>query len=193
MTPIERVSVRSKALATLGLQGNPTKSEVRNVFRRLAFEKHPDKCKGADDEFARISEAYQMLFESAEDDTPKPPSASVSRPSVRPVEAVFDEQTIALCRALFEGTHEEASHHVATRLYRKGRMLTYFVPTSVLEGQNKVALPTGDLIDSRRVQTRLVDVHSADLAGNIFDVPAKICAEVFPGARSVQIRFGDAN
>lgn len=191
MTPIERVSARSKALATLGLRGNPTKSEVRKMFRKLAFEKHPDQGNSTDEEFARISDAYHLLSELAADDTPATPTTSVSRPSVQPIETEFDEHTLDMCQDLLLQMESFATRHVATRLYRKGRMLTYYVPTPAGSGLNQIALPTGELIDSRRVKVTSFDVWSGDICGNLYDVPAQQCAKFFPGARSVQIRFGD--
>jgi hypothetical protein len=69
-------------------------------------------------------------------------------------------------------------------------MLTYFVPSGPAKGLNRVAMPAGDLVDSRHIRPQVVDVWSGDLSGNIFQVPAQLCARLFPGARSVQIRFG---
>lgn len=191
MSPIERVAARSQALAILGMAGSPTKSEVRKAFRLLAFERHPDHGKGTPDEFARISDAYHLLSEIAADDpAPEPRAASVSRPSVRATETEFDCRTLDACRALFGETGKEGAQHVATRLYRKGRMLTYFVPSEPAKGLNHVALVTGELVDTRRADPKVVQVWSGDLSGNTYDVPAQLCAQVFPGARSVQIRFG---
>ena len=193
MTPIERISARSKALATLGMAGNPTRSQLRKAFRRLAFERHPDHGKGSAEEFARISEAYNFLFATAEDDS-RPvsrPANRVSRPTVRVSETEFDESALAACRAVLDTAGAAGASHVATRLHRKGRMLTYFVPTAAAEGLNLVALPTGDLVDTRVVRPRQVDVWSGDLCGGSYDVPAQICARDFPGARSVRISFGD--
>lgn len=191
MTPIERVSARGKALAILGLEGSPTKSEVRKMFRKLAFEKHPDQGNSTDEEFARISDAYHLLSELAADDAPASPKTSVSRPAVQPIETEFDAHTLGMCQGLLHEMETFATRHVSTRLYRKGRMLTYFVPTPAGCGLNQIALPTGDLVDARRIQAMSFDVWSGDICGNVFDVPAQQCARFFPGARSVQIRFGD--
>lgn len=192
MTPIERVSARNKALQILGMAGNPTKSELRRTFRKLAFEKHPDHGKGSPEEFSRISDAYHLLAESAEDDLAPAPKAStvVSRPAVRATETQFDEDTLSHCEAVLGESEATEKRHIATRLYRKGRMLTYFVPTAPARGLNRVAMPTGDLVDTRSIRPQIVDVWSGDLAGNVFDVPAQLCARMFPGARNVQIRFG---
>lgn len=192
MTPIERISARSKALSLLGMTGTPSKSEIRKAFRKLAFEKHPDHGKGSPEEFARISDAYNLLSAGAEDaSAPRPRSPSaVSRPELRATETTFDADTVDLCDAHLSEADGNGLDHVATRLYRKGRVLTYYVPTPPAKGQNRVALPTGDLEDTRRIRPRIVDVRHADLVGNAYDVPRHIAAKTFPGARAVQIRFG---
>jgi hypothetical protein len=192
MTPIERISSRSKALSLLGITGNPTKTEIRQAFRKLAFEKHPDHGKGSPEEFARISDAYALLSAHAVDAL-KPvtrPSSPIPRPALRATETRFDADTVDLCDDLLGETGGDGLAHVATRLYRKGRILTYFVPTPPGNDLNRVALPTGDLEDKRRIQPRIVDIWHGDLSGNVYDVPPQIAAQTFPGARAVQIRFG---
>lgn len=191
MTPIERVSARSQALRDLGIAGNPSKSQLRSAYRKLAFEKHPDQGSECDEDFSRISAAYHLLVAAAVDDRKPEPvrSANVSRPSVPATESVFADDVLASCRALFGEVENDASRHVATRLYRKGRSLTYFVPTAPVIGINQIALPTGDLVDTRNVLPAIVEVDFRRIAAGAFDVPAHVCANVFPGARSVQIRF----
>lgn len=193
MTPIERVSARSKALTILGLVGTPTRSEVRKMFRKLAFERHPDHGKGTPEEFARISDAYHLLFGLAEDDSiPAPANAPrMSRPSVQATETEFGEAVLVACEAVLGQADATCVRHVATQLRRRGRMLTYFVPSNAGKGLNRVAVPTGDLVDTRRIHPQVVDVWSGDLSGNVFQVPAQLCERLFPGARSVQICFGN--
>ena len=194
MTPIERISRRSKALEVLGLDGNPTKTEVRRVFRKLAFERHPDHGNGSPEEFAQISDAYRFLSETAVDDVqpkqPRTPKPTMSRPAVQAIETEFSEATLDQCEAMLGTPDETCTRHITTRLYRKGRMLTYFVPSAPAKGLNRIAIPTGELIDSRRMDVQVIDIWSGDIAGQTYDVPAQTCARVFPGARSVQIRFG---
>jgi molecular chaperone DnaJ len=47
----------------LGLQKNATKDEVKNAYRKLALQYHPDRNKadGAEEKFKEISEAYAVL------------------------------------------------------------------------------------------------------------------------------------
>ena len=140
------------------------------------------------DEFARVSDAYQLLFETAEDE-PAPAataSARVSRPSVRATETEFSEEILNMCQEMAE----DDGAQIATRLYRKGRMLTYFVPREPNDGLTKVVLPTGDLVDSRTMTPQVVDVWSGEISMNQYEVSPQLCAQLFPGARSVQIRFG---
>lgn len=191
MTPIERISARSRALEVLGMSGHPSRSELRSAFRRLAFEKHPDQGNGGDADFARISDAYHLLSDSAQDDvTPvRSRSARVSRPSVQGSDSEFSDSVVQACSALFSANDGPPACHVATRLYRKGRTLTYFVPTRPCVGANRVALPTGDLVDTRSIRPALVDVPASEIAVGVYDVPSSVRTRVFPGAHNVQIRF----
>lgn len=192
MTPIERISRRSKALEVLGLDRNATRSDVRREFRKLAFERHPDHGNGSPEEFARISDAYRYLSETIpEDAAPAPANTppTMSRPSVQAIETEFSEATLDACEAMLGAPDATCTRHITTRLYRKGRVLTYFVPTAPAKGLNRIALPTGDLVDTRRTEIRVMDIWSGDIGGSIYDVPAQTCARDFPGARAVQIRF----
>lgn len=65
--------LRSEALATLGLLGNPTAAEVRTAYRRLALVHHPDRFASLDEAavsaatetFVRIKAAYEVLQANA--------------------------------------------------------------------------------------------------------------------------------
>lgn len=194
MTPIERLSVRNKALSLLGVSGQPTKSELRKAYRKLAFEKHPDHGRASADEFAQISEAYSLLVDEATDDTMcrvDPYTARrVSRPSVRSIKTEFDDRTMDACETAFDGIDTVGQRHLANALHRKGRILVYSVNSMPKVGVNHVALPTGDLVDTRHIKPVIVDVWSGDVKGMTYNVPAQTCAKLFPGARAVQIRFG---
>ena len=47
----------------LGVPKNASKDEIKNVYRKLALQYHPDrnKSKGAEERFKEISEAYAVL------------------------------------------------------------------------------------------------------------------------------------
>src|SRR5215204_5454545 len=45
----------------LGVSRNASQSEIRNAYRRLAKERHPDHAGGNEAEFARLQEAHAVL------------------------------------------------------------------------------------------------------------------------------------
>lgn len=45
----------------LGVTDNATNAEIRDAYRKLAKEYHPDRFKGRDDPFKEIKEAYEIL------------------------------------------------------------------------------------------------------------------------------------
>jgi len=71
--PLPPDTPRSRALRTLGLQGEPGVDAVRAAFRQLARRWHPDRHPGASEQtravlcqrFAQISGAYQQLIDSS--------------------------------------------------------------------------------------------------------------------------------
>lgn len=195
MTPIERIQIRSQALSILGLKVSPTRSELRKVFRRLAFEKHPDHGNGSAEEFAAITDAYNLLLETAVDDIePSPvegPTYSFKRRSVMSDRTEFCDDTVSACRDVLDEHEGAGTHHVSTHLSRRGRILTYFVPSEPGVGLNKVAIAAGDQADPRDIQPEVVDIWSGDVVSGTYTIPAQTCARMFPGVRSVQIRFGE--
>ncbi|MDA8586189.1 J domain-containing protein [Rhodobacteraceae bacterium] len=192
MTPIQRVSEKSQALAVLGLSSNANTADVRNAFKALALEKHPDQGVGSTSEFALITDAYVFLKENAVDlgipDAPKLRRPVTTRPLMQATETEFTEDVIAECKACLQGAAEHAEH-VSTILHRMGRKLTYFVPTEPANGPNEVVVPTGELVDSRHTLPQVVPVDARDIAAGVYDVPSNVCEKLFPGARSVKIRF----
>lgn len=195
MTPIERMKIRSDALATLGLKGSPTRSELRKVFRKLAFEKHPDHGNGSAEEFASITDAYSHLLETAIDDIePTPadvPAYSFKRPTMMGTKTAVCGRAVSACRDVLDAHEGSGTLHVSTHLNRRGRILTYYVPSEPGLGLNKVAVATVDESDTDDIQAEVVDIWSSDVVGGVYTVPAQTCARKFPGVRSVQIRFGD--
>lgn len=61
MNFFEKAQARANAQATLGLGGHPSTEEIRAAYKKKAFEKHPDRGNGTNDEFARITAAYALL------------------------------------------------------------------------------------------------------------------------------------
>lgn len=199
MSPIDRVSLRTQAFTILGVPAEANRADIRKAYRKLAFEKHPDQHPEFAEEFSRITEAYRTLVENAEElglfETVEPANEPakphrVSRPSVKAEETEFDAATIEECQAFLDRHETEGTVHVAKALYRRGRSLTYFVAAPLAKGTNHVAVPTGMIADSRRVMPRIITFDSRDAAGSMYEMPAELCAEHFPGARSLRVRFG---
>jgi hypothetical protein len=193
-------AVRSRfdALRLLGLAADASQRDVRAAFRRLAFATHPDRHAGQEDDFARVREAYEMLRDGGGAE------ASVARP-VRPtvevrVTLVPDEMQAA-CRALLDARAlaapgddmsepQDGIRHVPFALRRKGRQVTYLVPTSLRKGTNVVAVPVGELDDPRRIAPRIVRVTSNRPGPGVVDLAHDVVEPLFPGARGVSIEFG---
>ena len=192
MTPIERLSEKSQALSALGVSKSATIVDIRAAYKRRALEVHPDHGNGSDEEFSTVSQAYHFLKDNAEElgilDSPLRPRPVSRRPSVRPCETQFSDDILAECRACLDD-ETDTSSHVSTMLHRIGRQLTYFVPAAPSNGMNKVAVPTGEIVDSRRAVPQVVPVPTNEISGGVYNVPGEICDVLFPGARSVQIRF----
>ena len=52
---------KNQALNILGLQASATENEIKKKFRKLAKEKHPDTENGNEEEYKKISAAYEYL------------------------------------------------------------------------------------------------------------------------------------
>ena len=213
MTPIDRVSQRAQAFTVLGVAASASRNDIRQAYRKLAFDKHPDHNPDASAEFVRITEAYRFVTENADElgiendiaPEPKPEPAAeakseapratmrrVSRPQVQASETNFDKDTLDECQALLDEEGGPGTLHVASAVYRVGRSLTFFVPTALAKERNEVAVPTGMLMDSRHVMPRIIAFDAREAAGGFFEMDKETCAEHFPGARNIQIRFATA-
>lgn len=201
MSPIDRLSSRNQAFEVLGVSASATRSDIRKAYRSLAFKKHPDQHPECGNEFSRITEAYRFICDNADElgitDPPEPEEVSneshaprrVSRPTIKANEQEFDAATMSECEAYLEECNYEGTGHVASAVYRMGRNLTYFVRTPLAKGRNAVALPTGMLTDTRKTLPKIVAFDFRDATGGFFEMPDETCAEHFPGARKIQIRF----
>lgn len=87
MTPIERVSVKSQALAVLGLNNTTaTDEDIRLAYRARVREKHPDRCNGNADAFLRVTNAFNFLSGASDDFDPSAGSESQAKEAdMRPV------------------------------------------------------------------------------------------------------------
>lgn len=201
MSPIDRVAQRARAFTVLGVSASATQDDIRKAYRQLAFSKHPDHNPDTETEFALIAEAYRFVNDHAAElgikqtpanDSPAPRPRTVSRPSVQAAEIAFDEATIADCQALLDAEGGPGAVHVSNAVYRVGRSLTFFVPAPIEKGRNEVAVPTGMLTDSRKSLPRIIAFDAREAVGGYFEMNAEDCAEHFPGARKIQIRFASA-
>ncbi|MEM6657165.1 MAG: J domain-containing protein [Pseudomonadota bacterium] len=208
MEPVDKIKERTAALADLGLDQCADADDIRDAWRRIAFGAHPDHTSGDCAEFARAKAAYDFLREQGLAVKGAPGSATrmPRRPRLKKRLIELPEQDIATClarlnpdRALMHSTesdeqtvqptHCAASDHVPQAVGCYGRHLTYFVATPVLEGANRVALPTSVLTSARTVETEILSFQSNDTGSGEVVVPDTICERKFPGAKSVRIRF----
>ena len=79
MTPIQRVSIKSQALAVLGLNNTTaTASDIRLAYRARVREKHPDRCDGDASAFLQITDAFKFLCGDTEEFDPNLPEQTQS-------------------------------------------------------------------------------------------------------------------
>ncbi len=213
MTPIDRVAQRAQAFTVLGVAATASRNDIRQAYRKLAFDTHPDHSPETTAEFVRITEAYRFVTDNADElgikddivNEPQPAAKSeparpqqsvsprkVSRPQVQASETNFEQEELDECQALLDDEGGPGTLHLSTAVYRVGRSLTYFVPTALAKGRNEVAVPTGMLMDSRRVMPRIIAFDASEASGGYFEMDSETCAEHFPGARAIQIRFATA-
>jgi hypothetical protein len=202
-SPIEKLRARSDAYAMLGLHEDAGPGEIHAAWRRVAFEVHPDRNGGDPAAFERAKAAYDLIAPSAAraGGGASAGARAGARPRVTTRYAPLSPEAIEACRALLreaEGGRPAdpcamtATDHVPEAIRRHGRSLTYLVPTVLTAGVNRVALPTAVLEDPRRVNPRVLTVRAARSGAGEVRVPDRQRERLFPGARSVQIRFAEA-
>ena len=199
MTPIERAQNKAEAISVLGLCGSESIGEIRRAWKRKALETHPDQMGGDTEAFLRAKAAYELL--RSEEPVAKPvstpdPSARVTpkRPGER-AKTVFKERTLtpaeqAECVAVLQAVAEEGTHdHVAEMVQMQGRSLVYIVAAQINGGTNRVALPADILATKRSVDPKIISFNVPCMTSGEVVIPEKTRLELFPGARSVRIRF----
>ncbi|WP_377190247.1 DnaJ domain-containing protein [Ruegeria meonggei] len=202
MEPVDKIRARADALEALGLDQNAGSNEIRDAWRHIAFHAHPDHTQGDCSSFSRAKEAYDLL--RREGMTAKGQSGKPRRPKLRKRVIELESTDIDACRVLLntalshnpDGAAADAedqnvaeADHIPDAVGFFGRHLTYFVPTPVCEGANRVALPTSFLAAVRRMDTEVLSFQSKDSGAGEVMVPEAITASKFPGARSVRIKF----
>lgn len=58
-------ATRSKELAVLGLVNGASNEQIKDAYRKLAMQHHPDR-NGDANEFARVTKAYKSLIKLCE-------------------------------------------------------------------------------------------------------------------------------
>ncbi len=206
MEPVSKIQARAEALHVLGLPQNASADEIREAWRSIAFQAHPDHTGGDYSGFARAKTAYDFLRK--EGLTQKASSASPVPRRTRLRKRVIDlgADEIEACRDLLNpnralsdlSEHGEtqtdhssggSSDHVPEAIGCFGRDLTYFVATPVCEGSNRVALPTSILASCRKSEAQILTFQSKSAGSGEIIVPDPIRERKFPGAKSVRIRF----
>jgi len=66
------------------------------------------------------------------------------------------------------------------------------VATPLRGGINRVALPTNILEDPRKAKPEIISFRANDSGAGDVEIPEVLRARLFPGARSVCIRFAKA-
>ena len=197
--------LRLKAENTLGVGRNATPSEIRKAWKNLAFEKHPDHGFGTDAEFSEINNAYAYLKNlgaakadaatTAADTAPMPQPAR-ARPTAKTRIVDLQDEAETTCRKFFEdapgSTEADSTDHIPYMLRQKRRRVSYVVKTPLSDGVNRVAVPTGLSVDSRKVVPTILEMGAKDTDSSVFSVPKDIRSSLFPGAKSVRIHFDDS-
>ena len=199
MTPIEKARARSAALAVLGLGLHADADEIRQAWKRRAYATHPDRAQGTDDAFVQAKSAFDFLTGAASDfamiQPVRPATATRPRPQQTHQASELTEAEQAACRdrlaADGDGAGDGNGHgdHVPFAQIRAGRDLTFLVGGSMAEGVNRVALPSTAL-GGRRARPVIARLRPLRAGSGDVLLPDDMRARLFPGARSVRIRFG---
>lgn len=200
MTPIEKVQCKADAISILGLCGSETRGEIRKAWKRKALETHPDQTGGDTALFLKAKAAYELLLEDEDvaldevREAVRPSRVMPRRPGQEPKVAIRErrltpeaqEDCLAALRdAPAEGTHD----HVVELVQAKGRSLVYIVAGQISAGTNRVALPADILVTNHAKALKIVSFNVPHMTSGDVVVPDQARTEMFPGARSVRIRF----
>lgn len=203
MTPIERAQTKTKALSTLGLGSAASFAEIRRAWHRRAFETHPDTASGDLEAFERAKAAFELLKTEAEHSpcdgqpaticqsgariTPRRPTTAGAA-HIR-IDSFSPEDQQEGSAVFLAHPDAEATDHVAEAIHRQGRHLVYVVASEIAPGLNRVALPAQFLVTNRKVAPSIVSFRVKRRTFGVIVIPEEKRLEVFPGARSVRIRF----
>ncbi len=207
MNPIEKAREVADASDLLGISAHAGELEIRKAWKRRAFEMHPDRGMGTNDELVEINRAYELLRSrrlsrpidvgqaSNADAAPireRATAAKPPRPSLRTRDIAISRDDAAECEArLVDAPTIDATDHVPHTIQRTGRSVTYIVSSALEAGSNRIAVPTGFLVDTRKVAPVVVTFVTATMGALSYRLPEDTRARLFPGAASVTIRFGE--
>ena len=193
MTTKPSITDRMNAANLLGVSLGAGTDEVKQAWRKAAFEKHPDRG-GCADAFSALSDAYRVLLETApKSATPQPIKAKrpTTRMPSRPVVQKRTETTTATSKAQCMEILRALSvqGQVAVESRRSGRNVSYFFEEPIQQGMNHVSVDTGDFV--RRAKPKPVHVAFEASHGDqtIVELSDDKLAENFPGARRVRLHF----
>lgn len=200
MSMVTSTLTRAAAFQTLGLCQTATRPEIEAAWKRLAFRTHPDRAGGDLEAFKKVSEAYQLL--RGDTRVPRGP-ATTERPSeprrssvTRPTRHKNSERRTPvsanmrkLCAARLEAEDGEFAGHVPTAIRRLGRRVTYVFDTPLTKGRNTVAVPSGDLVDTRHVRPVVMTYHTLIAGAGKLEVTEPTLGDLFPGAHRVTLEF----
>ena len=257
MNFFEKAQARAHAIEILGLPAHPDRNEIKQAFKKLAREKHPDHG-GTDEEFAQINAAYSLLkedngFTNADLLHPAPADTGAttfeSNPrktdnltrkkgdakgakqgsyvAPRKLRTAMTSRIFNLnssmeseCRMLLdeipsmaEPEADEVSlranileviqesgapyvphtNHLPYAVRQSGRRISYMVKDEIVEGVNRVAVPTGAFTDNRKVLPKIIRFKAGQDGSGPHVTSAATLAESFPGAKSVRVHFGMKN
>lgn len=208
MEPVTKVQARTDALRVLGLSQDASANDIRDAWRNIAFQAHPDHTGGDYGGFSRAKTAYDFLRKEGFATRRKVDDTAPRRPRLKRRLIDLKSAEIEACKGLLnpdpaleyapdgaqktQGAGKKpsaASDHIPDAVGCYGRDLTYFVPSSVCKGENRIALPTSLLASGKKHEADILTFQSKNAGGGEIIIPDTICARKFPGAKSVKIRF----
>jgi len=95
-----------------------------------------------------------------------------------------------MCAVRLAEIDEAGAKHVPHMIRRRGRQLTYLIQTPLVKGMNHVVMPSGQLVDTRKVKAVYLPYESASPGGHVLQVTEPTLSDLFPGASAVTLEFG---
>lgn len=190
MTTKPSMTDRMNSAQLLGVSLGAGRDEIKQAWKRAAFEMHPDRGGNAD-EFAELSEAYQVLLATApKSAAPQKTSVSArqpSRPAVKKRTESIRSDSKARCMEILRALAVQGQ--VATETRRTGRYVSYFFEEPMQPGKNHVSVDTGEFVRRAKPMPVHVELDSNDTGESTVELTDEKLAEMFPGARRVRLHF----